>query len=254
MAPRDTQRHVKIAEYLRGLISSGELNQGDVIPSEAELCEQFSASRGPVRQAIATLRSEGLVSSGRGRRSIVLGRFVAETFEHIISNTHWLRDRGYEAEQKTLWMARRPAPKGVAEFLQLEEDSPVIFLHRVRSANGEPVIVERLYFPLEIGRPLLELDSSSGSDSVHDFLDARGVNFDSAHRQLSFVLASEEDARSLGVSEGTPLWRVRMEISDPSGRPIELADNLYRADNLVLGMTTVRGSTSPLEIMFAKPE
>ena len=73
MAPlRRPQQHEKIAEYLRKEIRDGTYEPGDTLPSEAELCAQFDSSRGPVRQAMSTLRSEGLISSGRGRRSVAL--------------------------------------------------------------------------------------------------------------------------------------------------------------------------------------
>ncbi|WP_283175940.1 winged helix-turn-helix domain-containing protein [Corynebacterium guaraldiae] len=61
MALRGTQQHSIIADYLRNLIRSKKLSPGDFLPSEAELCQQFSSSRGPVRQAVAALRSEGLI-------------------------------------------------------------------------------------------------------------------------------------------------------------------------------------------------
>ena len=85
MALRGTQQHSIIADYLRNLIRGKDLSPGDFLPSEAELCAQFSSSRGPVRQAVAALRSEGLISSGRGRRSVVLGRFTSESFDSIFS-------------------------------------------------------------------------------------------------------------------------------------------------------------------------
>lgn len=72
-ARRVPQQHIKIAEHLRGRILSGEIPAGSLLPSEAELCEEFDTSRGPVRQALASLRTEGFISSGRGRRSVVLG-------------------------------------------------------------------------------------------------------------------------------------------------------------------------------------
>lgn len=56
------QLHITIAKELQRRITSGALSQGDLLPSEAELCEEFAASRGPVRQAIASLRAEGLIS------------------------------------------------------------------------------------------------------------------------------------------------------------------------------------------------
>lgn len=42
MSPRDKQQHKKIADYLREQISSGVLQPGDFLPSEADLCEKLS--------------------------------------------------------------------------------------------------------------------------------------------------------------------------------------------------------------------
>ena len=111
MSPRDKQQHKKIADYLREQISSGVLQPGDFLPSEADLCEKFSSSRGPVRQAVAALRAEGLVSSGRGRRSTVLASTQAELFESIYSISSWLSEYDADPQQHTLWLARRRAPR-----------------------------------------------------------------------------------------------------------------------------------------------
>ena len=247
---RGTQQHSKIADYLRGLIRTKELAPGDFLPSEAELCERFASSRGPVRQAIAALRSEGLISSGRGRRSVVLGRFTSESFDSIFSITHWLNERGFVPGAKTLWLARCPAPEKVANFLQVDEGDPVVFVHRVRSANDFPISIERMYFPLEVGSHILNFDADNGS--IHDHLSAQGVEFDNVNRELSLAQATEEDARSLNIDTGTPLWRLHMGISDHSGHPVECTEILYLSDRLTLGMTSVRGTTSPLEVKLTE--
>ena len=119
-ARRVPQQHIKIAEHLRGRILSGEIPAGSILPSEAELCEEFDTSRGPVRQALASLRTEGFISSGRGRRSVVLGHEKTETFETFISTHDWIESNGWEASSKTLWMARCPAPAHVAEMLAIK--------------------------------------------------------------------------------------------------------------------------------------
>ena len=249
MALRGTQQHSIIADYLRNLIRGKDLSPGDFLPSEAELCAQFSSSRGPVRQAVAALRSEGLISSGRGRRSVVLGRFTSESFDSIFSITHWLRERGFEPGAKTLWMARRPATQDAAKFLRIKEGDPVVFVHRVRSANGYPISIERMYFPLDVGNHILNFDADSGS--IHDHLSAQGVEFDNVNRELSLTYASDEDAASLNIDPGTPLWRLQLDISDHSGHPVECTEILYLGDRLTLGMTSVRGTTSPLEVKLS---
>jgi DNA-binding FadR family transcriptional regulator len=57
-----------IAARLRRRIIRGELTEGDVLPSEAELLEQFGVSRPTLREAIRVLDSESLVVVKRGSR------------------------------------------------------------------------------------------------------------------------------------------------------------------------------------------
>jgi DNA-binding FadR family transcriptional regulator len=61
----------QLADILRNQIDSGELRPGDPLPSELRLAQEFSISRTTVRQAIAQLRTEGLVSVERPRGTFV---------------------------------------------------------------------------------------------------------------------------------------------------------------------------------------
>lgn len=62
-----------VFEGLLDQIRSGRLVPGGQLPTEAELCESFEVSRTVVREAIARLRSEGLVVPRQGK-----GVFVSE--------------------------------------------------------------------------------------------------------------------------------------------------------------------------------
>jgi GntR family transcriptional regulator len=61
----------QLADNLRSQIESGALGPGDPLPSELRLAQEFSISRTTVRQAIAQLRTEGLVSVERPRGTFV---------------------------------------------------------------------------------------------------------------------------------------------------------------------------------------
>ena len=56
---------------MRALIMQGRWTPSSRLPSEAEFCKQFNVSRPVVRQALAALREEGLVSSRQGSGSFV---------------------------------------------------------------------------------------------------------------------------------------------------------------------------------------
>jgi GntR family transcriptional regulator len=61
----------QLADLLRNQIVSGELGPGDPLPSELRLAQEYGISRTTVRQAIAQLRTEGLVSVERPRGTFV---------------------------------------------------------------------------------------------------------------------------------------------------------------------------------------
>jgi GntR family transcriptional repressor for pyruvate dehydrogenase complex len=56
----------QVADVLTAEIRAGRLAQGDKLPTEAVLVEQFSVSRTVVREAVSRLKSLGLVDSRQG--------------------------------------------------------------------------------------------------------------------------------------------------------------------------------------------
>lgn len=56
----------QLAKKLVSKIVSQEYRPGDRIPTEAELCEQYGVSRTVVREAIASIRADGLLISKQG--------------------------------------------------------------------------------------------------------------------------------------------------------------------------------------------
>src|SRR6476660_7970785 len=62
----------RLVSQLRNEIVGGKLPVGAQIPTEAQLMRTFGVSRTVVREAVAALRAEGLVTTRQGR-----GAFVA---------------------------------------------------------------------------------------------------------------------------------------------------------------------------------
>jgi len=68
-----TPLYIQLADILREMITSGELQPRSPLPSESYLQQEQGVSRGTVRMAIGILREDGLVITISGR-----GTFVAE--------------------------------------------------------------------------------------------------------------------------------------------------------------------------------
>lgn len=220
--------HERIAAAVRTQISSGELAVGDAIPSESQLCAQWGASRGPVRQALTALRAEGLIGGGQGKPPVVLRQALSQPFETFLSFSSWVSGLGRTPGQRTLEVARRPAPAHVASALHLATGTPVVQLIRLRLIDDRPTMIERTTFVEPVGRLLFDFDCDSGSIYAH--LDENGIDINRARHVIDAVAADETDASLLDVETGAPLLREQRLASSSTGQPVEYSDDRYRPD------------------------
>ena len=220
--------HSDLADDLRRRILGGHLPIGAALPSEAQLCQERGMSRGPVRQALATLRAEGLIGGRRGSPPVVRSRQLSQPFTSFMSFTRWAQSVGRVPSQRTLEVARRPATAVVADALGLLEGDPVVQVLRVRFLDGEPAMLERSAFPVAVGLPLLTADLDARS--VYDTLLAAGVDLAAAHHVIDAVAADPIDAQWLGIAVGTPLLRERRHSAAHNGESVEFSDDRYRSD------------------------
>src|SRR4051794_33543154 len=64
----------QIAEELRASITSGDLSEGERLPSENQLASRYGTTRTTVRKALALLRAEGHLVSEQGKGVFVRPR------------------------------------------------------------------------------------------------------------------------------------------------------------------------------------
>lgn len=117
----------EIAKQIIDLISNGDLQPGQRLPSERDLCEHFGASRSSLREALRCLSIVGVLNArvgdgtsvapdgGRFLRKIVEWRLITE--KHDIENLMEVRIalEGVSAANAAL----RSTPEDVAKFHEL---------------------------------------------------------------------------------------------------------------------------------------
>jgi GntR family transcriptional repressor for pyruvate dehydrogenase complex len=110
----------QIVQQIEESILKGDLNEGEQLPAERDLAQQFGVSRTAVREALKTLREKGLVEAYAGR-----GTFV--TNEAARSARHTL-DR----------VIRRGASEGAVHLVEVREIlEPEIAALAARHANED---------------------------------------------------------------------------------------------------------------------
>lgn len=233
--------HVRLATALRESIASGELLPGDSLPGDAALMDATGLARGTVRQAVATLRAEGLVQTRQGARTSVLQRPRLQPFSELLSFTAWALQQGAVPGARMIELVRRAVDPPVAAALRIGEHDLVWTMLRLRLLDGLPVMVERAAYPEHIGALLIDADLETGS--VYAALAEHGVEVASGHHRISAVPAEAADAELLRVRPGTPLLRQERTVFASDGTPIEHSDDHWRGDAIVLdAVNSAQGS------------
>ena len=147
-----------------------DLQPGALLPSERLLAERYGVARATVTQAVEGLASRGLVYRVHGS-----GTFVAEPkFRQpltLTSFTEDMRARGMTPGSIVRSQAVVPASEVVARHLAMVPGSPVVHLERVRTADGEPMALERTHLPAQ-RLPGLELADLADA-SLYELLERR---------------------------------------------------------------------------------
>jgi GntR family transcriptional regulator len=220
------RKREQLQEILEGIIAS--LEPGALLPSERLLMERYSVARGTVVQAIEALATRGLVYRVQGS-----GTFVAEPkFRQpltLTSFTEDMRARGMTPGSVVRNQAIVPASEVVARHLALVPGTPVVHLERVRTADGEPMALERTHLPAQ-RLPGLE-DADLTDTSLYELLERKwGVRVAEADQWAGVVRVSEEEAALLHVSAEQPALLFQRVTRDPAGTPVEYVRSLYRGD------------------------
>lgn len=217
--------HTQLYTEMLGRIRSGTWPTGSKVPSEKALVEEFGTSRGPVRQALAALRTEGMITGGRGAPPRVQRPVPSQSFGTFLSFTEWAKSAGFTPGQRVVEAARRPATEYVARELRVTPGDTVVEILRLRTLDGDPALLERSMFAYPIAAHMLTADLDGGS--IYQELARIGVIPARARHVIDAVAAHPLDAEWLGVPQGAPLLRARRVSLSEDGGVIEYADDRH---------------------------
>jgi len=218
----------KVYLSIREKIENGEYPKGSLLPTESDLQRLFNVSRVTIRKAIELLSSEGYVITQQGRGTEVLDHRTSQKLNYISSFMETLAGRGYTAYSKDSSIERMIPPSRVAAELEIEPDTEVVRLYRVRMANDKPIAIMINYVKSEI---VPDLDKVySDTESFYHILEKNyGINIDAAVETIGARVAGIFEADILQIAEGAPLL-VSRRITYSNGKPIEVVVSSIVAD------------------------
>lgn len=219
-------RYVRIAEWLRLRVETGELAPQARVPSEVELARKFEVSRETVRSALDRLVADGFLFRRAGKGTYVAARRIEHSGSTQTSLSATLDSVGLAHQTRVLLARLVPADHHVARALHLPAGSSVACIRRLRIVEGEPVALHSTCL-LEAYADILENDLRG---SLQELLATAGVPIVASRDTLQAVHADPDEARLLGIDAGSPLLRLEGVGLDRAGRPLRHTDSLHRGD------------------------
>lgn len=233
--------HLQIESWLLGAIDRGDLAVGAKFPNERSLAASLGVSRMTLRQALAVLENKGFVTRVRGADG---GTFVSQPqvevdLTDLVGLSAQVIRAGRIAGATVVDARTVGAESSVANELKVKKDSLVHRVIRVRLADGEPIGIERSYFPSARFPDMLDkpLDGS-----LYAVLGSYGAAPVDAVEYLNAALATKEDAELLMMDPGAAVMLVQRLATDAHQQPVEFSRDVFRSDRMRL---TVRSALKP---------
>ena len=190
-------------------ILTGIFREGDLLPSENELCNRYNVTRSTVRKALDGLVNEGYILKKQGKGSIVfikrnsLGLLSFKGFSDVLGETsRKIRTTILQDPLFIRWPANFFYP-----LSEEEKSAGTIFLNRLRYVEDNPVMVEYTYLPNTHLEGFLE------QPLVHDSLFATlrsryQIEVTNVFQDIRAVSAEPEVAEMLETYPTAPLLHI----------------------------------------------
>ena len=219
-----------VAEQLTTAIEEGRYPVGTMLPTEAELCQQFDVSQQTVREATRLLLQLGLVSRHQGVGTRVERATVAEHYVQRLGKLHDLWQYVQETRRKLLRVtdvvaskAKVPLPGDPSARWRMLEGL------RFAGADTRPIAWTQIYVSPAYAAVTEEKDRDLAP--IYSLIERRfGIKPLSVRQEISAVAISEPVANLLRVPVGSPGLSVLRQYISTQKEVFEVALSIHPAD------------------------
>jgi GntR family transcriptional regulator len=217
----------QIKAMILASLQASEWLPGEAIPSEMELAARYAVSQGTVRKAIDELAAQSLLVRRQGK-----GTFVA-THQEDDWQYRFLRlapDSGekFHLTSRFLVCQTTKATAYIANLLKLKAGDPVIYIDRVQSFAGQPIVFEEIWLP---GARFKGLDLEALNEwhaPVYALYESQyATHMVRAEEKIKAIAADELLANHLKLPVGAPLLSVERIAFTYGNKPVEIRHARY---------------------------
>jgi GntR family transcriptional regulator len=221
--------HHQLYLKLTASLDEGRWVTGDRLPTERELAQSFDCSLITVRRALDELRRERRIMRSPGRGTFVTSPPVERDLTALTSFTQEMRARGLDPETRLIAAATVKAAADVVAALHLRAGDETLFIERVRSVGGRPLLLEQVYLPISRfpGLPVADLERGS----LYELLAKQyGVQPVRGQETIEPILPNAREAGLLEQSARRPALLIELVAYAADDSPVEYCRAIVRGD------------------------
>jgi DNA-binding GntR family transcriptional regulator len=194
--------YLQLYEILKKKIESSEWSLGSQIPTEEELCKTFGVSRATVRTAVLELVRHGYLKRQQGKGTYIYKNVVSEGLTMMTNFKELLFEDTVTLSTDILARTVMMPVDDLDIKLDISKDKHIIYIKRLRSVEGEPILFQESYIPYHVC-PLL-LEEEIEQQSLFDLFEKKyGIKITKARNFVEVAYVNFDEARLLGLPEGS---------------------------------------------------
>ncbi|MEV6667924.1 GntR family transcriptional regulator [Streptomyces nigra] len=223
-------RHQGIADDLRNQITTGRIQPGERLPSEADLADRYKVSTVTLRRALAVLQGEGLVEKIHGK-----GNFVRRPHRKIMYVGGWGTLDPWTAGEPALRVTVRSttvqAHGHLTTLLKVPVGSPLAEFSCTSHAGESPHGLARIYIPRDLA-PVGDLDDTSSCWEAVTRFAVLGLPPAAVRETACARTPTPDEASALRIGHAAPVLGITRIATDATGRIVEAALLVFPGDRV----------------------
>ena len=235
----------QLAALLRDGIESGEYPEDTTLPKQEDIAAEHGVNIKTVRQAVALLQAEGLVTPVRRRGTVVRPRLPMKRLgTERYAKSKWkfglvafaadreTTGRAWQPGDQTQTVQRGTADAETAEALRIPLGAPTYERARLVKDHGLPTHTLTSYYRAEDvqGTPLVDPSPGpAGPGGGFAVLTLQGLEPDHMTETIRARMPTPEEMELLKLPPGEPVMMLYRTTYTADGRPIEFARGIHLA-------------------------
>jgi GntR family transcriptional regulator len=229
----------QLADSLRTAITAGVYAQGDLLPTELEICATHAVSRHTARDALRLLSDEGLIARKRGAGTVVIATSPQGPFSQDWGEIGDILQ--YARDTRLIIETYGPAVAGDLSAMGLDAATNWMAVTgtRQRLEGGLVLALTTICVRADLmpARDVLEV----WPQAIGEYLAAHnGVRAARIDQEITAISLSRPDAKKLGEQSGEPALRTLRRYMDANATPFLASISIHPGDRFAYRMSAER--------------